>query len=470
MQRVIRDASTPPGEMTTLDAKVEIIRKHFPPNIASLYAIPREGSGGVLEWWTDLGGQATPFSTLSEDQQRQLLDTYHRRQQSLEQLADELQNRGQPDAASELRSLIGEPEPEQLYSLNGEPLVVRWQSLKPKPKPVPPIAPAAAAVAPAVVRRRLWPWLLLALLLLLLAFLLWWFWRTPEAQPVPVVPEPVPQVIAPPAPKPEPIPEPAPVPVPEPEPEPEPIPEPAPPPPPPVPEPAPKPVPKPKPEKVCPKPLDAALPPQFVVVLDTSGSMNLNVKTSPRDDEWYATVGANLDPRDPRVAPMLVSPTRLEVAKDSLAKMINNLQPEIDTRFMAFQGCGKVVDYGVFPTPKRTQLIKGIYGLRADYGTPLAESLAQAASRVDGRNRDAFIVMYIDGEDNCQQDACAVSRRIAQNQPRLKVNVVNIGENSLSNCMAENTGGRVYVSRDAVKLKEMLQQASKEVSKTPGCP
>lgn len=459
MQRVIRDASTPAGEMAALDARLEIIRRHTASNVARLYAIPRVGSGGVLEWWTELGGQAVAFSALDQDQQRLLLHTYQQRQQALEQAAHELHSLGEPGTAASLQSLVGEPLPEHLYSFNGEPLVIRWHTLK--PKPVPPVIPiATTVVAASSTRRRRWPWLLFALLLVLLAWLAWWFLRAPAVNPPTIPPAVVEPEVEDPAPAPQPLPEPPPEPVPQPEPVA----------PTPVPESTPAPLQKAKPAKACPKPVDSALLPQFVVVLDTSGSMNLNVNTSPRDDQWYGEVGATLDPRDPRVAPLLTKPTRLDVAKGSLAKMIGNLQPQVDMRFMAFEGCGRVADYGLFPSPQRRRLIKGIDSLSADFGTPLAESLAQAASKVDGRNRDAYIVMFIDGQDNCQQDACAVSRRIAQYQPRLKVNVVNIGENALSNCMAQNTGGRVYTSSNAVELTDMLQQASKEVSKAAGCP
>jgi hypothetical protein len=460
MQRVIRDASVSMGSMTALDAKIRLIQQYLPPYIASVYAIPREGSGNVMEWWTGLGGQAIPFASLSSEEQQRLLDLWQQRQQSIGHMANELQRAGNPAPADGLRSLIGEPEPQQLYSLNGELLVVRWASLRPQPFPAvaPPIAPLAATE---IVSRRWWPWLLLGLLFLLLLCLWWWLWRTPQAV-VPLAPATpaVPTETVPPAPEfvPEPVPQPeltpdsAPIPS-----EPE-------------PKPAPVAVAKAKPGKVCPEPGPSELPPQFVVVLDTSGSMNLNIHTPRADDDWYGQVGALLDPQDPRVTRLMTKPSRLDVAKQSLERMINNIQPEIDTRFMAFQGCNSVVDYGLFPKSKRKNLIAGINGLTADQGTPLAQSLVQAAARVDGRNRDAVVVMFIDGEDNCQQDVCAVSRQIAQGQPRLKVNVVNIGENALSNCIAENTGGRVYVGQDAVKLRDMLRQASREVSKVTGCP
>lgn len=453
MQRVMRDTSTSMGSIAALDAKISLVRRHLPPNIASLYALPREGSGSVVEWWTELGGQAIPSADLNPDQQRQLLDSWHQHQQSIAHLTDELQRKGDTQAADELRSLMGEPEPHQLYSLNGTPLVVRWDNLRPRPV-APAILPIAPLIASAPLRRRWWPWLLLALLALLVLLAAWWWLWRPQAMPEAVVPPPAAAQLSPaelaPQPEPEPQAEPEPLPAAEPEPEPA--------------------VAVAKPKKTCPKPEPNELPPQFVVVLDTSGSMDLNINTPRTEDEWYGRVGARLDPSDPQVTRLMTKPSRLDVAKQSLKRMVENLQPEIDTRFMAFQGCANVGDYGLFPKSRRGALIDGINGLRAAGGTPLAASLSQAASRVDGRNRDAVVVMFIDGEDNCQQDACAVSREIAHNQPRLKVNVVNIGQNALSNCMAENTRGRVYVSSDAAKLRDMLQQASKEVSKVPGCP
>jgi hypothetical protein len=411
-----------------------------------------------------------------------LLETYEVRQTSLGQLADELQRRGQPTEAEDLRSLLGTPELDKLYSLNGEPLVVRWNQRPPKPI-VPPVVPV---VPPS---RRGW-WIaaaLLALLLLLLALWLWWFLhREPVVVVPPVAPvapvvtpvekpvEPVPEPVVEPEPEPEAKPAPVPEPTPEPVPEPKPV-------PPPKPAPEPKPVPPPKPVVAAPPPAPTldnfacrknapnAEIPQFVVVLDTSGSMNLNIKSVKADEDWYFGSDLNklLDPN--RTMRLTAKPSRMDVAKDSLASMINGLDPKIDTRLITFAGCERTPDRGVFKFGDRPRLINGIRGLVPDDGTPLADSLARAASTVDGRNNDAVIVMFVDGEDGCGQDVCAVSRRIAREQPRLRVNVVKIGAGGPSRCIAENTGGRVYNSTNAAELSNQLKQASKEVSSSAKC-
>lgn len=79
--------------------------------------------GGVV----DRAGRPAPrFHDLNEDQQAALLERYRQRQETLGLLADELVTRGQPEQAAGLRTLIGAPDLNNLYSINGDPVVVRW--------------------------------------------------------------------------------------------------------------------------------------------------------------------------------------------------------------------------------------------------------------------------------------------------------------------------------------------------------
>ncbi|WP_313487115.1 VWA domain-containing protein [Stutzerimonas kunmingensis] len=414
MQRVTRESATYPQQtLSALDAKVELLRRHFPPSVASLYAVPRTGEDGKLQWWSELAGQPHPYAELNADQQRRLLEKYQQRQHAIGHLADELQSRGQDDTAASLRSLIGAPDLANLYSLNDEPLVVRWGL--PPPPPAPAIPPASLPPQPTPVLRERWwlrlPlwWLLLPLLLLVLLWLLW-FWRGYLLHLI----NPTPMI-----------------------------------------------------SHAC-QPANVR-PPDFAVVLDTSGSMNLNIDVSPEDDLWFHSTGIRLPEDDPRRARMLSEPTRLTVAKQAFGGMLDNLHPAIDTRLITFDGCHNQVDQGLFGKSQRAQLKRSVQQLGANDGTPLASSLELAASQVDGRWRDALIVMFVDGEDGCERNACAVSSSIAVQQPRLRVNVVNISDSELSNCIAENTGGRVYTARNEAEVESMLREASEEVSTNPKC-
>ncbi|EPN30351.1 hypothetical protein A244_38780, partial [Pseudomonas syringae pv. actinidiae ICMP 18807] len=44
-----------------------------------------------------------------------------------------------------------------------------------------------------------------------------------------------------------------------------------------------------------------------------------------------------------------------------------------------------------------------------------------------------------------------------------------ISESKLSNCIAENTGGRVYAAREVGEVQKMLREAMEEVATTPTC-
>ncbi|MFJ4143157.1 hypothetical protein [Pseudomonas sp. NPDC089734] len=415
MQRITRDAtSAPPEQLRDLESKVELLHRHFPPSVASLYAIPRTGPQDSLQWWSELGGQPLPYHSLDITAQQALLARYEQRQQAIRRLVDELGARGKIDESRALETLIAAPDLNNLYSLNDEPVVVRW-GLSPQLPPVAPLSPAASPVpapSPRTPSRHWWLriplWLLLLPLLLLLLWLLW-TWRGSLWNLI-------------------------------------------------------------YPSRMESYACTAGAPkPDFVVVLDTSGSMNININATAEDEEWLFKVGDNLPDNNPRKARLMAEPTRMTIAKQSFASMIDQLHPDIDTRLITFQGCNSTVDQGVFSHNARPRLIAGVNRLQADQGTPLAASLAQAASKVDGRFKDAVVVMFVDGEDGCEQNACEVSARIASQQPRLRVNVVNISDSALSNCIAENTGGRVYAAKEPAEVQRMLREAMDEVSSQPNC-
>ncbi|TDF79855.1 VWA domain-containing protein [Pseudomonas sp. H9] len=417
MQRVLRDTQANQEAASVLEQTVALIRQHFPPSIAQLYAIPRQGRDGVLEWWSTLEGQPHLYASLERDQQAQLLQRYEERQAAVQQLAQELDRRGQPAAAQALNKLIGSPDLNNLYSINGEPLVVRWGQPTPVQAPPPvvppaPVTPPKPAPPPRPVRERrplvLWPWLLGLLLLALLygLYLLWptlrQFWQAAEPQ-------------------------------------------------------------------AC-TPGGAFKASEFTVVLDTSGSMDERIRVKREDEQWYITLLRRV-PLVEEFLPYDVTQriSRMDVAKTSLSSVIQNLDNDIDMRLVTFEGCRAPLDHGVFNPGQRSVLIDKINQLRPSGGTALGDSLDAAASQMNGRDRDGVIVMFVDGSDSCGRSVCAVSKQIAEQQPRLRINIVNISKSTGSNCAADNTGGRVYTANDAAAVAAALKEASQEVSSASGC-
>tara|TARA_R110002049_G_scaffold737_13_gene4952 strand:- start:7061 stop:8359 length:1299 start_codon:yes stop_codon:yes gene_type:complete len=431
MQRILRDTQAMlGGTFESYQARVALIHRHFPPSIGTMYATPRNGQADTLEWWTELPGQPTRFDALVGEQQVALLERYQQRQQSLERLADELVRRGDSDGGESLKTLIGPAETQHLYSLNGEPVVIRWgadmvdataPSVTPQPTPMAP-SPAPVVAASSRSRLRTLTWLLPLLLFLLLAlgvllYLLWpldrygfnWF-KNASGDLVPYA---------------------------------------------------------------CLEE-EKRLPPEFVLIFDTSGSMNINIAATQEDEEWY--FGMNefrqimlRNRGNERLLALETGTSRLEVAKDSVSRIITQLHPDIDTGLITYAGCGSPVTQGVFKASQREQLVDGIQALNAYDGTPLAESLVAAAELVDGRERDAIIIAFVDGADGCEQDQCQIAAEIAQNQPRLTINVVDVTTGGRSNCLAKHTGGQVFSSQDAVEITSMLAQASSQILNASHC-
>lgn len=412
MQRIIRSASLYSALSSDAHKQSEILLKHCPPHVASVFASSRKGSDGVLEWWSPLGGQAIPFVELTEIHQQALLKVLEQRKKSFEDLAKQLDHTGQSDTAQTLRTLLIQTDFRRLYSIDNQPVVIDWHI--PKEKKV--ITPAViSTTAPLVAKKkRLWPWLLLLLLFTLLGFLLCWLWFQKKPVPADIASfsEENPSRIQ---------------------------------------------------NYSCSQD-DTRVVPDFVTVFDTSGSMTLNINATAADEEWwlYRNVLGSSDPD--RLLRIQSKPTREEVAKHAYIEMIASLHPDIDTRLITFNGCNAVVDHGLYSHKQRPDLIQTLLQTQANDGTPLTASLRLAANRVDGVNKDAMIILFIDGEDGCGEDVCALSAELAQTKPRLQINVVDVSGNGLSRCAAEVTNGRLYSSQDTEQISSLLIQAAEEFS------
>ena len=76
---------------------------------------------------------------------------------------------------------------------------------------------------------------------------------------------------------------------------------------------------------------------------------------------------------------------------------------------------------------------------------------------------------FLPDDDEGERKAVDAIERIAREQPRLRVNLINISNNSQANCIAESTGGRVYSADNASQMAAALKQASQEVSSSANC-
>lgn len=500
MQRIVRTDRPYTDFSASAQAQLAALQQHCPPRVVNLFASAQASPQGALEWWSELTGQPLAYAQLTEEQQTALLHKVEQSQQALRLIIEQL-TANQPAAARLLQQLLKAPTSANLFSINEQPVFIDWPNLPSATAATPsPLrtnntiaaVPASTPASPKSANKKYWPWLLL--LLLLLALLLYGFWRYrltsshPTVTPTPplldtalpkeadLTPAPAPSVEAEPRAAIDPTP-PALT----------------------LPEtkeqppaqaqaqapaaktpatptqtaqPAPavkkssRPVKSGRVEHYACSKSSSIEPPDFVTVLDTSGSMRLNIQTSAEEEQWINQSGLLYEDnnRHPKRLHLLREPTRENVAKQAYSQMLDHLDPDILTRLITFNGCPQPVDHGLYGPSQRRQLKQRVASLTAYDGTPLAASLRAAAAKVDGVTKDAMIVMFVDGEDGCGENICAVAKRLAQQKPRLQINMVDLSGYGLSNCVAEATQGRVYNSQNIATLKQAFLQSTAEFS------
>lgn len=137
MQRILRDEGHALVDSGLPARRQALIHRHCPPSIGHLFATPREGRDGCLEWWSELHGQPQRREALSSAEQFQLDERLTQRLAALGNLIDELERRDSP-AAAELRGLPSQPAEDTIYSVGGDPVLIRWAPVKTLPAPTEP--------------------------------------------------------------------------------------------------------------------------------------------------------------------------------------------------------------------------------------------------------------------------------------------------------------------------------------------
>lgn len=396
-----------------------LLETYLPASIQNLYARPVIADDGAVEWYSEINGQPRRLLDLSETEQSRARAVLEQRLDSVRALHQKLvQSGSEPEAMMRLlQAASHSPAPEQVWVIDGQPVIVPPADGAPRAAAA---ATTAAAAVPAVAARRWWPWLLLLALLIALILLL--LSRcSPLSEPaVPVTPAPPATPAGPVKPETKPAPQ-APV----------------------------------KPTKaVCPAQRTQQQAPEMVVIMDASGSMAITMDAT--QDElisWNQGKYVENIEREPR---------RISLARNAAKGIIDSIPRDMNISLVAAENCRQVSLSPSFPFAQRSALKKRIEGIQPVGKTPLAEALALAGKKVDGVNRDAIILLVSDGDETCGGDPCQVARELKKSKPRLQVNVVDIMSTGAGNCIASSTGGKVFAVNNTREFKQIMKKAMQE--------
>ena len=452
------------------DEIIKILRSHLPPSTATLFAKPETKADQVtVEWYSELEGQPVLIAQeMQEEKQfKPIISLIQQRLNAIVTLNQELMTKGvlTPEQSAWLAQLVegATHDTRQIYLVNNEPVITGWGIGKKVEPPAPP------PVVPLTAPKHRWCYWLLPLLLLLLGLLAWWWLNRepvvpPKVEP-PKVEEPKKEEPKPEPPKEEPKVE---------EPKPEPVQEP------PKEEPKVE-EPKPEPKKNCrvvEKPTDA---PQLAIIFNNASGMRYTLLESAKkvaifDEKLRNPAKYGITQQD--VYYMYRKPNRSVASKKSVAELINNIPSAVDIGLVELKSClstskkaSYATNHGIFTAAQRSTLKAKLNKMQVREnqvpGTPIYEGLQKALTIIDGKEREALIVLITEGNGDCtNRNVCELIKKEAKERPKLKINIVNINSPwHNTDCLAKTTGGEILNGdmTNQVKLTEAIKKSMEPV-------
>lgn len=224
-------------------------------------------------------------------------------------------------------------------------------------------------------------------------------------------------------------------------------------------------------------------PSEVAIVLDGSGSMEFSVDVPEQLEAQYLEAWRAANSGPPRDLLGLLNAvslqervdnldrqlsnypgrSRMSVARDVFDDAVGQAPTDIAVDLTYFRSCTDITSnsYG----QDRAALQRAISGVQPGTGTPLAQAMRVAAGNIAGGNtpdEPVNMVIVTDGNDSCGGDPCATARRLAQQKPGLVINVVDLSQSDMLNCVSDATGGTYRRSRgaDAGELFSAIQEAA----------
>ena len=452
------------------DEILKIVRAHLPPSTATLFAKPEIKSDRVtVEWYSELEGQPylIPENESGKAALQKISPVIQQRLNAISALTQDLTQKGsiRAEQSTWLNQLVdgATHDTRQIYLVNNEPVITGWGIGKKVEPPAPP------PVVPLTAPKHRWCYWLLPLLLLLLGLLAWWWLNRepvvpPKVEP-PKVEEPKKEEPKPEPPKEEPKVE---------EPKPEPVQEP------PKEEPKVE-EPKPEPKKNCrvvEKPTDA---PQLAIIFNNASGMRYTLLESAKkvaifDEKLRNPAKYGITQQD--VYYMYRKPNRSVASKKSVAELINNIPTAVDIGLVELKSClstskkaSYATNHGIFTAAQRSTLKAKLNKMQVREnqvpGTPIYEGLQKALTIIDGKEREALIVLITEGNGDCtNRNVCELIKKEAKERPKLKINIVNINSPwHNTDCLAKTTGGEILNGdmTNQVKLTEAIKKSMEPV-------
>ena len=226
------------------------------------------------------------------------------------------------------------------------------------------------------------------------------------------------------------------------------------------------------------KPTDA---PQMAIIFNNASGMRYTLLESAKkvaifDEKLRNPAKYGITQQD--IYYMERKPNRSVASKKSVAELINNIPTAVDIGLVELKSClstskkaSYATNHGIFTAAQRGTLKAKLNKMQVRNhrvpGTPIYEGLQKALTMVDGKEREALIVLITEGNGDCtNRSACELIKKEAKERPKLKINIVNINSPwNNTDCLAKTTGGEILNGdmTNQVKLTEAIKKSMEPV-------
>lgn len=208
-------------------------------------------------------------------------------------------------------------------------------------------------------------------------------------------------------------------------------------------------------------------PSRIVIIFDNSYSMLLTLMETPEEINrflnmnYFTMTNKQINDYHQR---MYRLPSRLSGSKQAALSSIDKIQPNIDIGLVVLESCPMAKNFGFFNNrTKLKNIITQLQPLERNSATPLYSGLQNASQLLDGVNSDDYILLISDGEDSCtKSNICTLAQSIAMKKPRLQINIIDLAGLHNIDCVANATGGKVYIAQNN---KDLIDQMNKVMNK-----
>jgi hypothetical protein len=199
---------------------------------------------------------------------------------------------------------------------------------------------------------------------------------------------------------------------------------------------------------------------RVVFIFDGSISMGLPLGVDPAEEDRLDDGVRRRDPEARRAYRALLQqpgPKRMGRAQAAFSDAATELPETVELGLVVFQECRDIRSVGVFDAAARGSAIDYVQRLIPHGRTPLAQSLASAATMLgDG---PSSIVLLTDGIEFCSGDPCAVAEEVKAAHPQTPIHIIDVTGQARTACVAEITGGRSYAPAETDDLTAVIRNA-----------